>query len=48
MTETWKDIEGYEGLYQISNMGRIKSLKYNNGSTIYDRELIRKAFHAEQ
>ena len=24
--EIWKDIEGYEGLYQVSNMGRIKSL----------------------
>lgn len=24
--EIWKDIEGYEGLYQISNMGRVKSL----------------------
>lgn len=23
--EIWKDIEGYEGLYQISNHGRIKS-----------------------
>ena len=28
--EIWKDIEGYEGYYQISNMGRIRSLKYNN------------------
>lgn len=28
--EIWKDIEGYEGLYQVSNMGRIKSLNYNN------------------
>ena len=27
--EIWKDIEGYEGLYQISNMGRVKSLNYN-------------------
>lgn len=26
MTEEWKDIEGYEGLYQVSNLGRIKSL----------------------
>lgn len=26
--EIWKDIEGYEGLYQVSNMGRVKSLKY--------------------
>ena len=25
--EIWKSIEGYEGLYQISNMGRIKSLE---------------------
>ena len=25
--EIWKDIEGYEGLYQISNMGRVKSLE---------------------
>ena len=28
MREEWKAIEGYEGLYQISNMGRVKSLKY--------------------
>lgn len=27
MVEIWKDIKGYEGLYQISNLGRIKSLK---------------------
>lgn len=25
--EVWKDIKGYEGLYQISNLGRVKSLK---------------------
>ena len=28
MDEIWKDIEGYEGLYQISNKARVKSLKY--------------------
>lgn len=28
MTEVWKDIEGYEGLYQVSNLGRVKSLNY--------------------
>ena len=27
--EIWKDIKGYEGLYQVSNLGRIRSL-YNN------------------
>ena len=24
--EVWKDIPDYEGLYQISNLGRVKSL----------------------
>lgn len=28
MEENWKDIKGYEGLYQISNLGRVKSLKF--------------------
>lgn len=26
MTEIWKDIIGYEGLYQVSNLGRVRSL----------------------
>lgn len=26
MQEVWKDIAGYEGLYQVSNLGRVKSL----------------------
>ena len=26
MTEIWKDIEGFEGAYQISNLGNLKSL----------------------
>lgn len=26
MEEIWKDVEGYEGLYQISNLGRLRSL----------------------
>lgn len=26
--EIWKDIEGFEGKYQISSIGRVKSLKY--------------------
>lgn len=27
MTETWRDVEGYEGMYQVSNMGRVRSMK---------------------
>lgn len=29
MEEIWKDIDGYEGYYQISNLGRVKSLGRN-------------------
>ena len=28
MQEIWRDIEGYEGLYQVSNLRRVKSLNY--------------------
>jgi len=26
--EIWKDIPDYEGLYQVSNLGNVKSLNY--------------------
>lgn len=37
--EIWKDVVGYEGLYQVSNLGRVKSLpklKKNSYYNIYD------------
>ena len=44
--ERWRDIEGYEGLYQISSCGRVKSLeRYKNGksgSNIFMKERILK------
>ena len=30
MKEIWKEIKDYEGLYQVSNLGRVKSLNYNH------------------
>ena len=27
MEEIWRDVKGYEGLYQVSNLGRVKSLE---------------------
>lgn len=27
--EIWKDVVGYEGLYQVSNLGNVKSLRNN-------------------
>lgn len=44
--EIWKDIDGYDGIYKISNMGRVKSLAKNvnmpNGGTRLDCERIIK------
>lgn len=33
LNEVWKEIEGYEGLYMVSNYGRVKSLKYRRTSS---------------
>ena len=32
MKEEWKDIVNFEGLYQISNLGRVKALHYHRGN----------------
>lgn len=44
--EIWKDIENYEGLYQVSNLGRVKSLgrvvKRTDGRIRTLKERIRK------
>lgn len=35
ISEIWKDIPSYEGVYQVSNLGRVKSLDrvvFNNGT----------------
>ena len=36
--EIWKDILGYEGLYQVSNLGRVKSLKYGKEKILKPRK----------
>lgn len=38
--EEWRDIEGYEGLYQVSDWGRVKSLnrEYFNGKAWFKVE----------
>lgn len=38
--EKWKDIIGYEGLYQVSNLGRVKSLNYRNTGEEKIRKLV--------
>ena len=32
--EIWKDIPGYEGYYQVSNYGRVKSMYFNAKKTL--------------
>jgi hypothetical protein len=36
MDEIWKDIKGYEWLYQVSNFGRVKSLERSFYSGMFD------------
>jgi hypothetical protein len=43
MTEIWKDIKGYEGLYQVSNLGRVKSLGKYDRLGRYHEERIKSA-----
>lgn len=44
--EVWKDIEGFEGLYQVSDHGRVKSMdrlvKYSDGRIVkYKSKLLK-------
>lgn len=41
MEEIWKDIEGYEGFYKISNLGRVKSLP-RNGTVNKERIMVNR------
>lgn len=34
MKEIWKDIKGFEGRYMVSNLGRVKSIKYRHHNKI--------------
>lgn len=45
MTEVWENIKGYEGLYQVSNIGRVKALRkivhYNNAQRTQEERIMR-------
>ena len=43
MKEIWKDIKGFEGLYQVSNLGRVKSLnRCVNSGLKYQNKVVKK------
>ena len=49
MEEIWKDIPGYEGSYQVSNAGRVKSLPKTRGRGIgypVDEKIIRHSVNS--
>lgn len=49
--EEWRDIDGFEGCYQVSNIGRVKSLKRvvmrKDGKPLTVHERILKAYKNE-
>lgn len=51
MKEIWEDIEGYEGYYQISNLGNVKSLdrmvKNNHGFCLRKGKLIKSLINKQ-
>lgn len=47
MIEIWKDIEGYEGLYQVSNFGLVKSLPKLTKNNHISKEKILKPIQNE-
>lgn len=34
MTEEWRDIEGFEGKYQVSNLGNVRKVRGNGGPSL--------------
>lgn len=42
MQEIWKDVPGYEGQYQVSNIGRVRSLDRIKPDGIFQHGIIRK------
>lgn len=45
--EIWKDIEGYEGRYQVSNFGRVRSFANHNGSIIQIPKILKENLSTE-
>lgn len=42
MKEVWKDIKGYEGLYQVSNLGRIRNFDKYIHTKLINNEIVLK------
>ena len=45
MKEIWVDVKGYEGLYQISNIGRVKSYHYDKNGKILKLQINEDGYY---
>jgi len=45
VSEIWKDVVGYEGFYQVSNLGRVRScdryIEFHRGTRLHKGKLLR-------
>lgn len=52
MKEVWKDIDGYEGYYKVSNLGRVKSIErkitYTNSNGITRQHPVKEMIIAQK
>ena len=50
--EVWKDIKGYEGLYQVSNLGRVRSLdryrEFNNKKCFVKGKILKQGLDTKK
>lgn len=48
MEEIWKDIEGYEGIYQVSNLGRVKGLeRYDSNGHLLKEKILKTSINRD-
>lgn len=48
MKEIWRDVSGYEGRYQVSNLGRVKALPLTRAGYSYQAKMATKRNYSER
>ena len=48
MEEIWKDIKGYEGIYQVSSEGRVRRVRHTSRNHIKKAPRILKPLHGDR
>ena len=42
--EEWKDIKGYEGVYQVSNLGQVRHMAGQYGTALRKEKILKQSF----